>query len=188
MTALVIVVVVVLLLAWRTLPALIGGYRGKGEPLSTIQGRSDEAAAEEMEKQESLRRLDHAYGCYAYIGLFIMGGVAIVTLASKENREGYAMGLGGLPCLLLPIALVAAIVLSVRLRRHRTLAILGLSTLFLVAITVAGVVSNCCQSGASEYASYAVFVLYGAVATLVPAWWFARGRRHFRGNTLPGQW
>ena len=75
----------------------------------TIPARSDEILAEEKKKQKGLRHLDLAYGCYAYIGLFILAGVALVTLASNENREGYAMGLGGLPALLLPIAPVAAI-------------------------------------------------------------------------------
>jgi uncharacterized membrane protein len=90
------------------------------------------------------------------------------------------MGLGGLPALLVPVALVAAIILSARLRRKRSLAVLGLSTLFLVALTVAGGVSNCCEEGASEYASYAVFVLWGAASILVPAWWVVVGRRRYR--------
>jgi hypothetical protein len=160
--------------------AIIEGCRGKRGPLMTTRGQSDEIVLEEEEKQKGLRRLDLAYGCFAYIGLFIMAGVALVTLASKENREGYAMGLGGLPALLLPIALVAAIILSARLRHQRSLAALGMSTLSLVALTVVAVVSNCCEEGAAEYASYAVIVSWGATSVLVPAWWFAVGRRRYR--------
>ena len=63
----------------------------------TIPARSDEILAEEKKKQKGLRHLDLAYGCYAYIGLFILAGVALVTLASNENREGYAMAVC-LPC------------------------------------------------------------------------------------------
>jgi hypothetical protein len=156
------------------------GLCNRREWLMTIPGRSDEIGAEEKKKQKGLRDLDLAYGCYAYIGLFIMGGVVLVTLASAENREGYAMGLGGLPALLLPIALVAAIILSARLRHQRSLAVLGLSTLFLVGLTAAGAVSNCCEEGASEYASYVVVALWGTASILVPAWWFAVGRRRYR--------
>jgi hypothetical protein len=150
------------------------------EWLMTIPGQLDEIVAEEKKKQKGLRDLDLAYGCYAYIGLFITGGVALVTLASKENREGYAMGLGGLPALLLPVALVTALILSARLRHQRSLAVLGLSTLFLVGLAVAGAASNCCEEGVSEYASCVVVALWGAASILAPAWWVVVGRRRYR--------
>ena len=146
----------------------------------------DEVAFQARERAKSLRRLDVAYGCYAYVGLFTLALMALLTLASKENLEGYAMGLGGLPALPLPIVLVTAIVQSARLRRNRGLAVLGLSTLVLVGVFAVVGITDCCEEGASEYASYAVLGLYGAVATLVPAWWFAKGRRRYRETALTG--
>jgi hypothetical protein len=145
----------------------------------TTPAQRAEIAAEEMESEESLRRLDRAYGCYAYVGLFIMAAAAIVMHVSGENWEGYAIGLI-LPALLFPVALVVAFAQSARLRRHRILVVLGLSTLFLVALTVAGVFRRCCEERPSERASYAVFVLYGAAVALVPSWWFAAGRWRYR--------
>jgi peptidoglycan/LPS O-acetylase OafA/YrhL len=149
--------------------------------MMTIRGRSDEIVAEEKEEQKGLRRLDRAYACYAYVGLFAIAVLAVVTVpvSTPDAREGYGMALV-LPSMVLPIVLVAAIVLTVRLRRHRALVLLGLSTVFLVLLIFAVSVSDCCSEGPSEYAVNVVLGMYGAGAALVPVRWFATGRRHYR--------
>jgi peptidoglycan/LPS O-acetylase OafA/YrhL len=142
-------------------------------------GRSDEIVAEEKEKQKGLRRLDRAYACYAYVGLFAIALLAVVTVpvSTPDGREGYGMALV-LPGTLLPIALVAAIVMTARLRHHRALVVLALFTLLLPLLIFAVGVSS--SEALSEDAMNLVLGIYGAGAVLVPVWWFAIGRRRYR--------
>jgi len=149
----------------------------------TIPERQDEIAVEELAKEKSLGRLDRAYACWAYVGLFTIAMTAVVSLPSTEKKEGYGMLLV-LPGMLLPIALVAAIVMTVRLRRHRALVFLSRSTLFLTIVFLAVGISDCCAEGLSEYAMNAVVGMYGVGAVLVPVWWFVIGRRHYRDNAI----
>ena len=141
------------------------------------------SAVEELAKQKSLRRLDRAYACYAYVGLFTIAMLAVVALPSTEKKEGYGMALV-LPGALLPVAFVAAIVMTVRLRRHRALIFLSLSTLILTLVFLAVGISDWSAEGLSEYAVNTVVGVYGAGAVLVPVWWFVKGRRHYRDNAL----
>ncbi|MBI3476090.1 MAG: hypothetical protein HY010_10185 [Acidobacteria bacterium] len=145
----------------------------------TIPERSGEPAAEESSKQESLRRLDRAYACYVYIGLFAIALLAVVTVPvpTPDAREGYGMALV-LPGTVLPIVFVAAMVLTARLRRHKPLALLGLSTLFLPFLVFA--VGGCCSERVSDIARNVVVGIYGVGAVLVPVWWFTSGRRRYR--------
>jgi hypothetical protein len=48
--------------------------------MMTTRGRSDEIVVDEKERTKSLRRLDRAYACYAYVGLFTIAVLAVVTL------------------------------------------------------------------------------------------------------------
>lgn len=156
-------------------------------PLMTIPRRSDEIAAEEMERRETLRRLDRVYGCYAFLGLAMMAIMAVDILATPEGQggtqEGWGMALGALLALPLPIVLVATIVWTLKLRRnwqrHRMILVLGLSTLFLAGAMAidASEIFPAKSNRAEEYAGYAVVGIYAVAATLVPAWWFTRGRR-----------
>jgi len=143
----------------------------------TIPERSEEVAVNEKERLKGLRRLDRAYACYAYVGLFTMVVLAVVTLpATEAAREGYGMSLI-LPGTILPIALVAALVMTVRLRHHRPLLVLGLSTLFLPLVCFVVGVST--PEAISEYAMDGVVGIYAVGAVLVPVWWFVKGRwRH----------
>jgi hypothetical protein len=155
------------------------------KPLMTIPERQDEIAVEELAKQKSLGRLDRAYACYTYVGLFTIAVLAVVTVPvpTPDAREGYGIALV-LPGTLLPIAFVAAIVLTVRLRHHKPLLFLGLSTLFLAALFLTVGISDCCAEGLSEYAVNAVVGMYGTGAVLVPVWWFVIGRRHYRDSVI----
>ena len=83
-----------------------------------------------------------------------------------------------LPGTLLPIALVAAIVMTVKLRHHRALVVLGLSTLILPLLIFSVGASS--SDALSDYAMNVVLGIYGAGAVLVPVWWFAIGRRRYR--------
>jgi carbon starvation protein CstA len=89
-----------------------------------------------------------------------------------------------LPGTILPIIFVIMIVLTVRLRSHKPLRRLGLTTLILAALCLALAVLDPHISDKSadgiEYAMDAFIGIYGCVATLVPVWWFAVGRRDFR--------
>lgn len=145
----------------------------EGDRLMTISEHSEEPS-----KQES-RRLGRAYACYAYIGLFAIALLAVVTVPvpTPDAREGYGMALV-LPGTVLPIVFVAAMVLTVRLRFHKPLLLLGLSTLLLPLLVFA--VSGCCSEKLSEYAMNIVVGIYGVGAVLVPVWWFAAGRRRYR--------
>lgn len=93
------------------------------------------------------------------------------------------MALGALLALPLPIVLVATIVWTLKLRRnwqrHRMILVLGLSTLFLAGAMAidASEIFPAKSNRAEEYAGYAVVGIYAVAATLVPAWWFTRGRR-----------
>jgi hypothetical protein len=146
--------------------------------MMTIRGRSEAVVVNEKERLKLFRRLDRAYACYAYVGLFAIAMLAVVALpATDAAREGYGMGLI-LPATLLPFALVAAIVMTARLPHHRTLVVLGLSTLLLALFVFAVGVSS--SGDSSEYAMDIALGIYGAGAVLVPVWWFATGRRHHR--------
>jgi hypothetical protein len=162
-----------------TLPTFTEGYRGKRGSLMTT-GRSDEIVEEEKEKRKGLRRLDRAYACYAYVGLFTIAVVAVVSVpvSPPDAREGYGMALV-LPATLLPIPVVTAIVLTVRLRRHKPLRLLGLSTLFLPLLFLAAGVSDDYAVGRFEYVLNVFIGMFGCAATFVPAWWFAVGRRRY---------
>jgi hypothetical protein len=145
------------------------------------QGRSDEIVAAEPPKHESLRSLDLAYACWAYVGLFAIAllAVATVPVSTPDGREGYGMGLI-LPGTLLPFAFVGAIILTVELRRHKPLRLLGLSTLSLGLLLFALAVSDCCSDNTAEYVFDPFIGIFGCYATFVPAWWFAVGRRRYR--------
>jgi hypothetical protein len=145
----------------------------------TIPERSGEPAAEESSQQENLRRLDRAYACYVYIGLFAIALLAVVTVPvpTPDAREGYGMALV-LPGTVLPIVFVIAMVLTVRLRHHKSLALLGLSTLFLPLLVFAA--GGCCSERVSDIARNVVVGIYGVGAVLVPVWWFMSGRRRYR--------
>ena len=158
---------------------------GKQQPLMTIPEPHDKVAAAETAKQKSLRSLDRAYACYAYVGLFTIALLFVVTVPvpTPDAREGYGMALV-LPGTLLPIAFVAAIVLTVKWRRHKPLRLLGLSTLFLALLFLLAGVSDCCGDGRSEYVLDAFIGIFGCCATFVPAWWFAIGRRRYRDEVV----
>lgn len=148
----------------------------------TIPGPSDEIAAHEMEGRKSLRRLDASYACYALVGLTVIAGMG-VDLADKGNQEGYAMLVTLMLGPLALLAFVVAIVLTLMSRRHRPVVVLCLVTVLLLALKVAVDLSNCCSGGASEVVLDVVAWTYGALAVLVSAWWFMKGRRREKNAT-----
>jgi hypothetical protein len=151
------------------------------QPLMTIPAQAD--TTRETGTQESLRLLNRAYGCYAFIGLTFLVFLAIVSaIPQGEAAEGYGMMMGlslGVPLVLgSTIAFVAGIVLTLRLqdrwRLHRPLVVVCLThILFLAgAIGVSSAIPD--EPGKPlEYALYAMVGIYIAIAVLVPGWWFA---------------
>jgi hypothetical protein len=113
-----------------------------------------------------VRNLDCAFGCFAFLGLTILAGMT-QTFVEPGNRGAYAMMVGLLLFLPALIALVIAIPLTVMSRRYRPIVILCVVTLLLLA-----------ESLSHESAAW----ICGAVAMLVPAWWFAAGRRRYKGQ------
>ena len=93
-----------------------------------------------------------------------------------------------LPGTLVPIVLVTTIVLTVRLRSHKPLRLLGRSTLFLALLLAllgfAASVSKGYADWLFEYAFDISIGIYGCAATIVPVWWFAIGRRRFRESLV----
>jgi carbon starvation protein CstA len=153
-----------------------------------MPGRSEEPVDEKQELKR-LRRLDRVYACYAYLGLFTIAALAvsIVPVSTPDGREGYGMALV-LPGTLVPIVLVTTIVLTVRLRSHKPLRLLGRSTLFLALLLAllgfAASVSKGYADWLFEYAFDISIGIYGCAATIVPVWWFAIGRRRFRESLV----
>jgi hypothetical protein len=173
----------------RSLPARLGDKRREWndienirEALMTIPRQPDTIPAEESEKQISPWRLDLAYACFAFLGLAV-AAFASMTFADKENQAGYGM----LSLTLVPptlAAFVAGIVLTVKSWRHRPLVVLCLTTLLFVGVLVGAGVSDCCSEGASAKAIGATPWIYGAVAILVPLWWFIVGRWNNKDEPL----
>ncbi len=135
--------------------------------------------------------LDRAYGCFGFLGLASLAFGLSVLLSESSGLAG---GLTVLFGMLLPLALmlgmfaasVCGIVLTVKFRRHPALVVLS-------------VVSIVCVGGAMVYMSHSVIpelphyleyaptigvAIYVAANVLLPAWWFAMGRRRYRSNAL----
>jgi len=137
-----------------------------------------------------VRLLDGAYACYAFLGLAMMAFMAVSTVTvstiiERDYEEGSGMLVASILSLMLPlpIVFVAAIVLTVRFRRHRALVVLCLTNILFFAAIAIGI-PDCCSEGASERAINAIGWICGAVVTLVPAWWFTMGRRR-KGDKSP---
>jgi hypothetical protein len=108
----------------------------------TIPGQPEDIAAKEMYARKSLRLLNRAYVCYAFIGLTFLVFIAIVSAIPKgEAAEGYGMMMGmsvRVPLMLgSMIAFVAGIVLTLRLqdrwRLHRPLVVVCLTHILFLA-------------------------------------------------------
>ena len=151
----------------------------------TIPEPHDEVSATEMANPKTLRSLDRAYACYAYVGLFTIALLYVVTVPvpTPDAREGYGMALV-LPGTIFPIAFVVAMVQTVRFLHHRPIRLLGLSIPFLVLLFLAATVSHCCSDNTYEYISDVFLGVFGCYATFVPVWWFAIGRRRYRGRAV----
>jgi hypothetical protein len=113
-----------------------------------------------------VRNLDFGFGCFALAGVTLLAGMA-QTFVEPGNRGAYAMMVGLLLGLPTVIALVVAIALTVMSRRYRPIVILCVTTLLLLAESLA-------------YESVAW--ICGAVATLVLAWWFAIARKRYKAQ------
>jgi hypothetical protein len=83
----------------------------------------------------------------------------------------------------MPAVFAVTIVLTVKRRHHRSVLVLCFIQLaFLAAFAVTDMFS---APGTIETARDAVVLSYGAVFTLVPLWWFTKGRRNPAGSTQP---
>ncbi len=135
--------------------------------------------------------LDRAYGCFGFLGLASLAFGLSVLLSESSGLGGRLTVLFGM---LLPLALmlgmfaasVCGIVLTVKFRRHPALVVLS-------------VVSIVCGGGGMIYISHSVLpdlphyleyaptigvAIYVAANVLIPAWWFAMGRRRYRSKAL----
>jgi hypothetical protein len=158
----------------------------------TIPQPPDDIASGELDKQRSLRRLNRAYGCYAFIGVTILVFLAIASaIPEGEAAEGYGMMMGmsvGAPLMLGSIiAFVAGIVLTLglhdRWHRHRPLVIVCLTHVLFMAGAIGASSAIPDEPGRLlQYALYALVGIYIAIAVLVPGWWFTIGRRKYRDH------
>ena len=149
----------------------------------TIRGQSDTIPTEELQKRGVRLQLDFAYACFAFLGLALMA-IASIQFADRRSQEGLAMFLGLWLALPMLIAFVTSIVLAVKSRHHAPVVVLCLTTILYLVIAIATDLSDRCSHDACEQSLNALTWMYGAVATLVPAWWFTVGRWHHKKESL----
>ena len=142
--------------------------------------------------------LDRAYGCFGFLGLVTMS-FGIAALLSQfglvnfdEGSHGFgwtlvgAMLLGPLLLVGMLFASVCAIVLTVKFWRHSALVVLSVVSI----VCVGGAMIYISHSDAPNLPHYldnAVAIgaaIYIAANILLPAWWFAMGRRRYRSKAL----
>ena len=139
----------------------------------TIPGESYEIAAEDLQKQDLLRRGDAACACYAVLGLAVTVISVVAAFFPRLVPPGLGIFFDVLP-LLLVSAFVGTVVLTVKAQRHRPLVILFyVHLLFLMAMFLALV------EKLPDFTEDVLFWSYGAVFTFVPVWWFTAGRQRW---------
>ena len=112
---------------------------------------------------------------------FLIAGIGFVLAFSliAQNRDNLILiGFFMFPIGLLVIAgLIAAVVMGLRHWRHRPLLLLAVSSLFVVPIGAIG--------PAGDPAVNFTMIAWGAFMVIVPAWWFAKGRRNYLEKLSP---
>jgi hypothetical protein len=125
-------------------------------------------------------RYDLAYGCYLAWGSSVL---AVAWIRASHSDEAWVRGAGAVLLLLLPlllasfIAMLAGVVLSLRLRRHRPLAVLGAASALLIPTLF------------TDFGSTALHVtidtVYGLGVAATCGWWFLAGRRQDPSDAPP---
>jgi hypothetical protein len=118
----------------------------------------------------SLRTLDLTYKLFLIAGSVTLLIFSVIALDPK-NAEGWGMLLGPTVGLLGIAALLGGIVRGFWCWRHRPLLILALSP---IPVVIAGSIS--------ETVGNVTLAMWAVMLIIVPASWFAKGKRRYREN------
>jgi hypothetical protein len=111
-------------------------------------------------------RRDSAYACFGFCG------AVVLAIEVSDFFDFDLAPLGWVPV----VALFAALVLSAISWRHWPLLFLSVVSLIFAGIAV----SDRVAPASSDLAAW----IYGAIATLIPLWWFILGRRRMAPGTM----
>ena len=170
--------------------------------MGSLEGISDllRAVLKVVTEKSDDALLNRAYGCFGFLGLASLpfGIAALLShfglMNFDEGSNGFTwtlvfgMFLGPLLLVGMLVASVSGIVLTVKFWRHSALVVLSLVSI----VCVGGGVTYISYSDAPNLPHYldnAVAIgaaIYIAANVLIPAWWFAMGRRRYRSVVSPG--
>jgi hypothetical protein len=121
-------------------------------------------------RNRSLRTLDFTYKLFLIAGLVTLLIFSAIALDPK-NAEGWGMALGPIVGVGGFAALLVGIVRGFWCWRHRPLLLLALSPILPV---IGGAIG--------DSAGNIALAIWAATMIMVPAWWFAKGKRQHQEN------
>ncbi len=143
--------------------------------------------------------LDRAYFCFAFLGLVTLpiGVGALLSVLHWVNFDegstagGEAMYFGMLLGAPLSVGILGASIYgiwqTVRFR-HRALIVLSVITIACAGGLIVLMPHDGPDLPIVDYGMGFAFAIYITANLLVPAWWFAKGRRRYRSGALGFEW